>query len=98
MSEVLQANIFFFITSVAVVLVTILVCVVLFYVARVFRSMDRMVRRLDESSAAFADTLMELRERIAQGKVLAAIGLLLRRIAPRASRSSKKAVEDTLDT
>lgn len=62
MSEVLHANIFFIITSLAVVVFTLMVCVLVYYLIRIVRSIDRIVARIDEGSELVASDLATLRE------------------------------------
>jgi len=47
MSEVLQANIFFFITSVAVILFTLLLCIALYHVVKILKSIRRVMEKVE---------------------------------------------------
>lgn len=62
MTEVLHANVFFFITTVAVVVFTILACVLVYYLIRIVRSIDRIVARIDEGSEVISEDLASIRE------------------------------------
>ena len=57
MSETLQANIFFLITSIAVGVGTIFVCAILYYIVRIMRRIDHITKRIDERSEVIADDL-----------------------------------------
>ena len=61
MSEVLQANIFFFITSVAVIIVTILVGVALFYVVSILRNVRDISDKIKRGSDVLTQDLSEFR-------------------------------------
>ena len=92
MSEVLQANIFFYITSVAVVIVTILLAVVLVYVLMIVRNVKDISDRLREGSKLIEGDIKAMRERIG------GVGVKLQNVADfflgrflRKKRSSRKA-------
>ena len=79
MEELLQANIFFFITSVAVILFTLLVCVALYYVIKILRAVRSIVDRIDTGSEHIAEDISQLRSYIAEGSLISQIvGLFIR--------------------
>ncbi len=61
MEEFMKADIFFFITSIAVVLVTIGSVVALYYIIRILRNIREVTERMDEGSKVLAEDLSELR-------------------------------------
>jgi len=61
MTEVLHANIFFVITSIAVVIFTVLICVLLFYVIKIVKAVRRIVDRVEAGSEVLAEDLDHLR-------------------------------------
>jgi MFS superfamily sulfate permease-like transporter len=61
MSEVLQANIFFFITSVAVVFVTVLIGVALFYLVSILRNIRDISERVKRGSEVLGRDFSDLR-------------------------------------
>lgn len=73
MNEVLQANIFFIITSIAVVVFTILICVALYQVIGILRSVRHMVNRVEEGSEAIAEGVSNLGKSLADATLLKAI-------------------------
>lgn len=73
MSEVLHANIFFVITSVAVVLFTLLLCVLLYHLIKIVRSVRRIVERIEEGSEVIAEDMSELRRFFAEGSLISHI-------------------------
>jgi uncharacterized protein YoxC len=68
MSEVLQANIFFMITAIAVVVVTIMVAVALYYVIRILRAVRDIAERVREGSEVIAEDVATVREGIVSGR------------------------------
>ncbi len=68
MSEVLQANIFFMVTAIAVVTVTILVAIALYHVIRILRAVRDIVERVREGSEVIADDVANVREGIVSGR------------------------------
>lgn len=61
MSEVLHANIFFFITGIAVIVFTALLCVVLFHIIRVLKSIRRIMDRIEEGTEIIAEDMQNVR-------------------------------------
>jgi hypothetical protein len=61
MSEVLQANIFFFITGIAVIVFTALLCVALFHVIKVLKSLRRVMDRVEEGTEIIAEDMQNVR-------------------------------------
>lgn len=70
MDEVLHANIFFFITSVAVMLVTLLVCFALFHVIKILKSVRRIVERIDAGSEMIVEDVEQLRSYVLEGSLM----------------------------
>jgi biopolymer transport protein ExbB/TolQ len=71
MSEVLQANIFFMITSIAVVVVTILVAIGLYHMIRILRAIRRIAERVEEGSKVIGEDVAQLRSTILNGNIIA---------------------------
>ncbi len=67
MSEILQANIFFFITSVAVVVFTILLCTILYQILKIVKSVKRIVDRVEAGSEQLASDMSKLRSYFQEG-------------------------------
>lgn len=71
MSEVLQANVFFFITGIAVIIFTFLLSIALYHVIRLLRSVRRIVDRIEAGSEVIADDLEHIRTYITEQSFLA---------------------------
>ncbi len=64
MDTLVKANIFFFIASIATVLLTVLVAVVLCYFIKAGRMLHKMVLALEEHFADSEEFVAELKERL----------------------------------
>lgn len=73
MSEVLQANLFFFITAMAVVVFTVFLCVAMYLVIRILRSVRNITERIEEGSETIAEDMKQLRTYVAQGSLMSQI-------------------------
>ena len=90
MTEVLQANIFFLITAMAVVVFTIFLCVAMYFVIKILSSVRNITERIDESSEVIADDIQQLRTYIVEGSLISQIiGLFIK-----SKRSRRKQTED----
>lgn len=69
MSEVLQTNIFFIITSIAVIVFTVFLCVALFYLIRILKHVGEMTERLRRGSEQLAEDAMEVRAFVKDGVI-----------------------------
>lgn len=67
MDQVLQTNIFFYITSVAVVVVTVLLGVALYYIIGILQNVRDVTDRIRRGSEQLAEDASELRESIVEG-------------------------------
>lgn len=67
MSEVLQANIFFFITGIAVIIFTALLCVALFHLIRFIKTLQRILNRIEEGTEVIAEDMHSMRAYFTEG-------------------------------
>jgi len=65
MSEVLQANIFFFIASVAIIIFCLIGCAIMYQIYKIIRSIRRIVERIEIGSATLAEDVAEVRATLA---------------------------------
>jgi hypothetical protein len=61
MNEVLHANIFFFITGIAVIVFSSLFCVALFHGIKALKSLRRILDRIEEGTEIIAEDLGHMR-------------------------------------
>jgi len=64
MNDFLQMDIFFVVTTAAVIVVTVLVALVLFYVVRVLRNINEVTRNLSEESNLIREDIAVLRTNV----------------------------------
>lgn len=95
MTEILQANIFFAITSVAVVIFTLLLCYAVYQIIKILKSIRRIVERIDEGSEMIADDMDNLRTYVMEGSLVSQlIGFFMGR-PKAASRRARKSRSDS---
>lgn len=97
MNEVLQTNVFFVITSIAVLVLTVLVSVALVYLIRILRNVSDITLRLKRGSEQLAEDAEAVRSFVSEG----IIGTIKSSIAlftkAGASHKTKKTQKDTDD-
>lgn len=69
MNEVLHANIFFFIASVATVVFCVLICFILYHVLKIVKSLRAIVERIEAGSEVIARDVAHVRELVASGGI-----------------------------
>ncbi len=91
MSEVLHANIFFIIASIATVIFSILVCFILYQVYKIVKLIRSILERVESASEMVAEDVAGVRQLIANGGMLSRILSLVlgSTSARRTSRRSK---------
>ena len=73
MNEILHANVFFVIASIATVLFCIMVCVILYHVIKITKSIRSIVERVEAGSEAIAGDIQDMREFVSNGKMFSRI-------------------------
>lgn len=73
MSEVLQANIFFYIASVATVIFCLLISLVLFEVYKIAKTVRKITERVDSASEVMAEDVAQVRKLVATGGLVSTI-------------------------
>lgn len=73
MNEVLHANIFFFIASVATVIFCILTCIILYQVIKITKSIRAIVERIEAGSEMIAEDIAHVRELVSNGGLMSRI-------------------------
>ncbi len=93
MSEVLHANIFFVIASVATVAFSILICIALYYIIKILVAVRAIVERVEAGSDVLAEDITAMRRFVRSGGLVA---YLVNLVSPkrRASKRSKTAEDD----
>lgn len=73
MSEVLQANIFFYIASVATVIFCIVVTMILFQFYKVMKTVRSILERIDSASEVMAEDVAQVRKLVQTGGIVSTI-------------------------
>lgn len=73
MNEILHANIFFVIASVATVVFCIITSLILFHVLKLVKSTRRIVERIEAASEQVADDVAHAREMFYNGGMIARV-------------------------
>ncbi len=69
----MEANIFFFITSIAVIVFTLLMCIVLYHVLKVVKSIRNIIERIEAGSEVIAEDAAHMRAYFTEGSFLSKI-------------------------
>jgi len=67
MNEILHANIFFIIASIATVIFCILISIILYHVMKIVKSIRSIIQRIETGSEVIAQDVAHVRELIASG-------------------------------
>lgn len=73
MDEVLHANIFFLIASVATVIFCIIICFILYQVYKIIKSVRSILERIESASEIVTNDMLELRSSLKSGGVFGRI-------------------------
>ncbi len=91
----LQTNIFFIITSIAVVVFTILLCIALYHLIRILRNVQDMTDRLKRGSEQLAEDVLEVRTFVREGIIGTIRGFFVPKEHRSTSRTQKKKGADS---
>lgn len=69
MNEVLHANIFFVIASIATVIFCVLISIALYYVIKILQSLRAIISRIESASEIVAQDVADVRAFIASGGI-----------------------------
>jgi hypothetical protein len=89
MNEVLHANIFFFIASVATVVFCVLGCFILFHVLKIVKSIRAIIERIEVGSEAIAQDVAQMRELVASGGIISRVARFFMG-SPRTGRKGRR--------
>lgn len=70
MTEVLHANIFFFIASIATIVFTILLCVALYQVIKILARIRALLERIEAGSDMIAEDISTMRNFVVRGGLI----------------------------
>lgn len=81
MSEVLQTNVFFIITSIAVVVITVMIGIALYYIIRILRAVRDVAERVRHGSELLAEDAATFRRDVLTGNLFSKIFSHIRTMA-----------------
>ncbi len=94
MTEILHANIFFFIASAATIIFTIMVCVVMYLVIKILISVRAIVAKIEAGSDMIAEDIQAARDFVVAGGLIShLIAFVTRASGGPKSRSRKNSKE-----
>lgn len=73
MNEVLHANIFFFIASIATVIFCVLTCIILYQVIKIMKAIRSIVERIEAGSERIAEDVAHVRSLVSNGGMMSRI-------------------------
>jgi len=94
MTDVLQTNIFFVITSIAIIVISILLVITLVYVIRVIRDLSHVSKIVREQSDQIVQDVSSAREQIISkaGSLKGILMFFLKRMAPKQKRKKDTSI------
>jgi hypothetical protein len=93
MTEVLHANIFFFIASVATVAFAILVCIAMYQVVKILASIRALLERIEAGSDMIAEDITTMRNFVVRGGLIShLVGMVTGTRKSARAKSAKKDV------
>ena len=94
MTEILHANIFFFIASIATIVFAIMVCIVMYLVIKILISIRAILARIEAGSDMIAEDIQAARNFVAGGGIISHLISFATRVGGgRRTRSSKSKKE-----
>ena len=73
MNEILHANVFFIIASVATIIFCIIITMILFHILKLVKSVRRIVERIEDASEQVADDVAHVRTLFFNGGMIARV-------------------------
>lgn len=99
MTEILQANIFFFIASLATIVFSILACVAMYLVIKILVSIRAILARIEEGSEQIAEDIQSARAFVAGGGLVShLISLFVRTQSTSAKARAKRSKKELVIT
>lgn len=88
MTDILHANIFFFVTTIVTIIVAVFVALLLFYTIRLIRSLSRIAEKIESEADEYIEVSGQLRERFIDHPVVKMLAGDMRK--PRTSKRDIK--------
>lgn len=94
MNEILHANIFFIIASIATVIFIILVSLILFHVLKIVKSIRSVMKKIEDGSEVIAADVAHVRELVSTGGFLSSFFQFIMGMSRKRKRSGRRASEE----
>ncbi len=78
MTEVLHTNVFFFITGIAVIVISVIFIILLFHVIRALKSIRRILGSIERGTEVISEDMQNIRNHFASGGFVGGLLSLLR--------------------
>ena len=95
MSEILHANIFFFISSIATIVFAIMGCIVLYHVIRILKSLRNLLENVAGASEMIAEDITTVRNFVFKGGMISHLMRLV--VGSSAHKTNTRARKTTKD-
>jgi hypothetical protein len=96
MNEILHANIFFIIASIATVCFSVLICFVLYQVIKIMQVVRSILERIESGSEVLASDLAHIRMFFAEGSLFSSL-LGMFGIIPKTPRANRKKRRNSIE-
>lgn len=93
MNEVLLTNVFFIITGTAVIICTMLLCVALFYIIKVVRTLRRIIDAVEAGAEVIAEDMQQIRAFFTQDGLVARLVAMVAGRRRKNTRTSRRQAE-----
>jgi hypothetical protein len=90
MTEVLHANVFFFVTGIAVIVISVILCILLYHFIRALKSIRRILGSIERGTEAISDDMQNIRSYFARGGLIGGLLSILRGVGGSAEAPKKR--------
>jgi hypothetical protein len=95
MSEILHANIFFFIASIATIAFAIMGCIAMYHVIKILKSLRTLMEKIEDGSDMIAEDITTMRDFVFKGGMISHLMRLV--VGTSARKNSTRARKSTRD-
>jgi transcription antitermination factor NusG len=96
MTEVLHANVFFFITGIAVIIISVILCILLYHIVRAMKSVRRILGNIERGAEVLSEDAQNIRSYFIKGGLIGGIMSILRGVTEKTpTKSSPKKTKNT---
>lgn len=81
MNEILHANVFFFVTGIAVIIISAVLCILLYHVIRTLKSIRRILGSIEKGTEVLSEDMQNIRMYFIRGGLIGGIMSILRGVA-----------------